>query len=255
MKIVMLCNNGTSSAIVFDKLSKKYEIEKVIVEGNVPKSTFLKRRIKKLGIFKVVGQMAFSSLVVPFLKKEAKNRRNEIIQKYDIQTDFEKIHNANTLFVPSVNSSECIQALKQIKPDIVIVNGTRIISKEVLTSIDATFINMHAGITPKYRGVHGAYWAYYNNDEENAGVTIHLVNEGIDTGSIIYQARIEKNEKDNFTTYTLIQTCVGVEYEINAIEDVINGRLKLTQNDLPSALYTHPTIFQYIYHRIRFGVK
>jgi folate-dependent phosphoribosylglycinamide formyltransferase PurN len=72
--------------------------------------------------------------------------------------------------------------LKAINPDLVIVNGTRIISKKVLSSINSKFVNIHVGITPKYRGVHGTYWALVNNDVENSGVTVHFVDEGIDTG-------------------------------------------------------------------------
>jgi folate-dependent phosphoribosylglycinamide formyltransferase PurN len=67
--------------------------------------------------------------------------------------------------------------LKAINPDLVIVNGTRIISKKVLSSINSKFVNIHVGITPKYRGVHGTYWALVNNDVENSGVTVHFVDE------------------------------------------------------------------------------
>jgi methionyl-tRNA formyltransferase len=114
---------------------------------------------------------------------------------------------------------------------------------------------MHAGITPKYRGTHGAYWALYNNDMENAGVTIHLVDEGVDTGNIIYQSSVPITEKDNFVTYPTLQTCVGVDYEIKAIKDIIDGSLKTVSNDLPSCLYSHPTIWQYLYHRFSDGIK
>ena len=48
-----------------------------------------------------------------------------------------------------------------------ILNGTRIVSKKVISSIGCLFINTHCGITPKYRGVHGGYWAIYNNDLNN----------------------------------------------------------------------------------------
>jgi methionyl-tRNA formyltransferase len=42
------------------------------------------------------------------------------------------------------------------------------------SSINSKFVNIHVGITPKYRGVHGTYWALVNNDVENSGVTVHL---------------------------------------------------------------------------------
>jgi folate-dependent phosphoribosylglycinamide formyltransferase PurN len=130
------------------------------------------------------------------------------------------------------------------------VNGTRIISKEVLNCVDAVFINMHAGITPKYRGAHGAYWALYNKDRENAGVTIHLVDEGIDTGNIIYQSVVPITEKDNFATYPTLQTCVGVEYEVKAINDIANGKLKTISNDLPSSLYDSFDVFLAGIHKL-----
>jgi hypothetical protein len=71
-----------------------------------------------------------------------------------------------------------------------------------------------------------------------------------DKYNIIYQSVVPITEKDNFATYPTLQTCVGVEYEVKAINDIANGKLKTISNDLPSSLYTHPTIFEYIYHSI-----
>ncbi|MBQ9737093.1 MAG: formyl transferase [Clostridia bacterium] len=249
-KIVMLCKKGDSTYIVYNKLSEEIEIAKVIVEDDVPRREFLKRRIKKYGWFTVLGQIAFVGAVVPILKKRSEERKREILHKYNASVDDKKFFDSNPLYVDSVNDAECIAALKNLKPDIVVVNGTRIISKEVLNCIDAKFINMHAGITPKYRGAHGAYWALYNDDRENAGVTVHFVDKGIDTGSILYQSTIPISEKDNFVTYPILQTCVGAQDELRAIKDIINDKVLCKNNDLPSGLYSHPTIFQYIWKRI-----
>lgn len=254
MKIVMLCKAGENTAIVYNKLCQEFPIAHVIVEESAPRKEFIKRRIKKQGFFKTMGQMAFIALVMPILRKKSAKRREEILAENRASTDLGPL-NAKAEHVSSVNSPECIAFLQKMKPDIVVVNGTRILSKEVLQCVDAVFINMHAGITPKYRGSNGAYWALYNRDGENAGVTVHLVDEGIDTGNILYQSAITVTQRDNFTTYPLLQMCVGVEDEIKAIRDVMNGSLKTIQNDLPSSIYNHPTIFQYFRCRIRYGVK
>jgi folate-dependent phosphoribosylglycinamide formyltransferase PurN len=63
------------------------------------------------------------------------------------------------------------------------------------SSINSKFVNIHVGITPKYRGVHGTYWALVNNDVENSGVTVHFVDEGIDTGNIINQAIVVPSKR------------------------------------------------------------
>ncbi len=254
-KIVLMCKEGDSSFIVYNKLIQHYKIERVIIENPVSKKALVKRRIKKIGFFKTVGQILFSLLMVPVLTKKGKRRKQEILDTYGASIESEKMLTDKVVRVESVNSKECKEILQAISPNVIVVNGTRIISKEILSCVDAIFINMHAGITPKYRGSHGAYWARYNDDIENAGVTVHLVDEGIDTGNILYQAKIEITDKDNFTTYPTLQTCVGVEYEIKAISDIINGEVKTISNDLPSSLYSHPTFFQYLYKRIKHGVK
>jgi hypothetical protein len=51
--------------------------------------------------------------------------------------------------------------------DVIIVNGTRIISSKVLESMPALFINSYRYNTTM--GVHGAYWALVSNDKENCG--------------------------------------------------------------------------------------
>ena len=254
-KIVMLCSRGDSSSIVYNKLSEYFSIEKVIIEDSVPTKKLLKRRMRKLGIFTVAGQVLFVGAIVPFLKKSSAARKKEILKEYGVSVDDSAMMASNPVFVNSVNDKECIEALKSINPDIVVVNGTRIISEEVLNCVNAKFINLHAGITPKYRGSHGAYWALYNDDAVNAGATVHFVDKGIDTGNVIYQSTITVTEKDNFTTYPLLQTCVGVEDEIRAINDIIDDKVLCKTVDLPSGLYSHPTIFQYLAKRIFSKVK
>lgn len=48
------------------------------------------------------------------------------------------------------------------------------------------FVNLHNGPLPKYRGVNPINWALKNNEEQH-GVTLHLIDEGIDTGDILDQ--------------------------------------------------------------------
>lgn len=254
MKIAMLCKIGENTAIVYNKLCQEFNIEHVIVEESMPKKEFVKRRIKKQGLFRTVGQLAFISFIVPRLRKQAADRYKEILEENGASADMSALKE-KAEHVSSVNSKECIALLQRIKPDIVVVNGTRIISKEVLDSVDAVFINMHAGITPKYRGSNGAYWALCNQDKENAGVTVHLVDEGIDTGNILYQSVITITERDNYTTYPILQMCAGVKDEIKAIHDVMNGTLKTITNDLPSSIYNHPTFAEYIKYRRKYGAK
>ncbi|WOD43359.1 formyl transferase [Hwangdonia lutea] len=251
-KIIMLVGGDHSSYAIYNGLKAEYNIAHVILEKPKSRKEFIKRRIKKLGLVKVIGQVLFQKLVVPFLKKESQSRVDEIIEKNKLTfTDVEKEKLIN---VPSANSEVCIKTLKEINPDIVIVNGTRIISKKVLTSINGTFINTHAGLTPLYRGIHGAYWSKVNKDG-HCGVSVHLVDPGIDTGGILYQDLIETNRDDNFVSYTYLQLAKGIDLMKRAINDLMNNNSKVITNNLDSKFWTHPTIWFYLHHRLFNKVK
>ena len=246
-----MAKKSESTTLIYNSLSEVYEIEGVILEQPVSRKKFLKRRVKKLGYFTVLGQILFQLLMVKFLKIISQNRINEI--RGEAKVSEKSIPESKIIEVDSVNSEIARDHLKALKPDIIIVNGTRIISKKTIESTCAAMINTHVGITPLYRGVHGGYWALVNGDSENCGVTVHLIDTGIDTGGILGQAQIKFNKKDNFYTYPLLQVIVGTELLKEVILkdnfEVIPSRVK------KSMLWSHPTIFEYLKNYIIKGVK
>lgn len=248
-KIVLLCTDCYSTTALYNYITKEYAIDSVIIEQPLRGLALAKRRFRRLGFFRVCGQIAFSLFIVPFINWFGKKRVKEIKQAYgfdETPIPEEKITRFNT-----VNDEDCIRLLEKINPDIVLVNGTRIISKKLLERCRAVFINMHAGITPQYRGVHGGYWAVVNNDLENCGVTIHLVDKGIDTGGILYQKKISITKKDNYISYPFLQLGEGLPLILKATGDVLTDQLKLQLSSAAaSKLWYHPTIWQYLYNRI-----
>ena len=83
--IVLLLNNGDLSRIVYHALAGEFSIEAVVREGRVPRSTFLKRRLKKLGWRTLLGQIVFAKCIVPWLRREAAVRRADIVQEYGMK--------------------------------------------------------------------------------------------------------------------------------------------------------------------------
>lgn len=252
MKIVILGKNGDSTAIVYNRLAKEYSDITVITENPANRKKMLKRRIQKIGVWKVFGQVLFKLLEEPKIKKNGAARRDQILEEngLSIARNYEQLFDYK--HIESVNDDICMELLQKINPDVVIVNGTRIIAERILNCIDAPFINMHMGITPKYRGVHGGYWALVENDREHCGVTVHKVDKGVDTGKILYQAVIEVTPQDNLYTYQYLQAAAGVKLELQALKDLENGGLVEQEgNDLPSKLWYHPTIWEYRKARVK----
>ena len=252
--IVMLAGKGESTSIIYHSLKDDFQVERVILEEPVPRLHYLRRRVERLGFFKVLGQIFFRSAVVPYLKVISRRRINEIKESFnlnDAPIDESKITN-----VKSVNSDETLSILREIGPQIVIVNGTRVISSKILDGVAAKFINMHAGITPLYRGVHGAYWALVENNRSACGVTVFFVDRGIDTGTVLGQEIIRPTKDDNFVTYPLLQLAAGIPLLKKAIREVFDNRVELKPHpEGRSRLWSHPTLLEYVWHRVRRGVS
>lgn len=251
--VVFLAGKGSSSNIVFHALNEKFNIQSVILEEKESKKVFLKRRIKKLGIIKVAGQVLFQFCIIPILNFVSKEEIARLLTLHSLQD--KEIPTTKLLNVSSINQSSVAETLARIQPDVIVVNGTRIISKKILANIKCPIINTHAGITPMYRGVHGAYWALVNKDLEHCGVTVHLVDAGIDTGDIIYQSLITIDKSDTFVTYPVKQMAKGIPILIQAIDNALSGNLKTTRHSGKSGLWYHPTIWQYLYNLLVRKIK
>jgi hypothetical protein len=249
-RIAMLAVDCESTRILYHALAKTVGVERVILEAPVPRLEFLRRRARRLGWVTVFGQVLFMAGIVPLLRREAATRLAEIKKDHCLCDG--PIPDAALLRVPSANAPECQTALCDFAPDAVIVNGTRILSRELLEAIPVPFFNIHAGITPLYRGVHGGYWALVNADRDHCGVTVHRVDTGIDTGPIIGNALIRPTEQDNFVSYPLLQLVSGISLLLDALR---GERASSTTLAGRSRLGTHPPAFDYLHGRWLRGVR
>lgn len=252
-KIIMLCGTSESSRIMYHGLIQQgLSIDRVIMDtgGSITKMINVRRR--RVGTFNTVGQLAFIALN-KILAKTARKRSASIKEELAIIST--PIPETAITKVESINADSVKELLAAEKPDVIIVNGTRIIRKKILNAVDCPFINTHVGITPRYRGVHGGYWALAMNDREHCGVTVHLIDEGVDTGSVLYQGTIKPTRQDSFNTYPLLQLAVAIPLMAQAIRDALRGELNPKQVDGPSKQWYHPAIWEYIWFRITRHVK
>lgn len=252
LRVVMLCGDWQTSKIMFNALAPCVDITRVIVEEKPSGFLLARRRLKKIGLVKLVGQVLFT-IVNKVLAKTASERVRRIMVNSSVSD--KAIDPGVISKVRSVNDDETISLLQKSHPQAVVVNGTRIISARVLAAVDAPFLNTHLGITPKYRGAHGGYWALARHDPENCGVTVHLVDEGIDTGGVLFQDTIQAEPDDNINTYPLLQIVKAIPLMKEALNDIKQNRLAVKPSKGPSQLFHQPTLWEYFMTWIRSGVK
>jgi phosphoribosylglycinamide formyltransferase 1 len=202
----------------------------------------VRSRIRRFGLFHTAGQLAFI-LYSRLVRRRAAGRIAEIIAASGLEARWPD--GIGRIEVGSVNAPDTVARLRELRPKVVLVVGTRILSRNLLSAVQAPFINYHDGITPKYRGIHGGYWASAQNDLVNFGATVHLVDPGIDTGEVLYQVRLRPLGEDNYATFSYLQLAAALPLLVRAAEDAIGGTMTPQTVELPSHLWSHPTIWGY----------
>ena len=87
--------------------------------------------------------------------------------------------------------------LKKKKIDVICLAGfMKILSGMFIKEFKGKILNTHPSLLPKYKGLN-THQRALNNKEKYSGFTIHLVNEKLDSGKIIFQKKIKILKKDN----------------------------------------------------------
>ncbi len=139
-----------------------------------------------------------------------------------------------------VNEKVFINKLKKINPDLIIsIYFNQILSNEIIDIPKKGVINIHPGYLPDYKGVSPVFWALANG-EKYAGVSVHYINKGIDTGKIIERKKIkiEKNDTEDSLYWKLCE--IGSPLLTKTIREIKLGKVK-TINNIGGKYYSLPT--------------
>ena len=122
-------------------------------------------------------------------------KREEAEEKYFGHSDIE-IFKCERLFVTeeTLNSQASIMFISRINPDVVLIFGSGLIKEPLLSALPKNTINLHLGLSPRYRGAATIFWAFYFLEPQFAGSTFHYIVPEPDSGDIIHQV-IPKLEK------------------------------------------------------------
>ena len=126
--------------------------------------------------------------------------------------------------------SKINEKLKEKKIEAIFLAGyMRIISPEFVRSWAWRIINIHPSLLPKYPGVHSIKDAFEAKEKET-GVTIHFVDEGVDSGPIIVQKKVPILPND--TLKTLETRVHEIEYQLypEAIKLWLDGKVVVRNN-------------------------
>ncbi|MBW2501380.1 MAG: methionyl-tRNA formyltransferase [Deltaproteobacteria bacterium] len=127
--------------------------------------------------------------------------------------------------------------LRDFKPDIIVlVAFGKILPSSIITLPPLGTINVHGSLLPRYRGAAPIQWALVNGEEET-GVTVMQMDEGIDTGDILLQESIAIMPQDTAGTLSAKLAELGGKTLVRALDLLRSDSIQPLQQDDARASY------------------
>lgn len=146
-----------------------------------------------------------------------------------------KKNNIPIIKTKDINSEETISQIKSYQPDIIVcAYFNQILKKGICDIPKLKCVNIHLALSQSYRGLNSYFWVLANNESES-GVTIHEVDDGIDTGKVIAQKRVKISDTDTAIGFFIKLSQIGGELFLSSLSDIEKG--KFSVNDTSGSQY------------------
>jgi methionyl-tRNA formyltransferase len=139
--------------------------------------------------------------------------------------------NLNILQPRSLRDDDSVRQIQVLQPELIIVSAYgQILPQKILDIPAYGCLNIHASLLPRWRGAAPIQAAILNGDEET-GISIMLMDAGLDTGPVLSQTKltIETNETAGDLSDRL--AAVGADLLIKTLPDYLKGEIKPTPQD------------------------
>ena len=159
--------------------------------------------------------------------KFVKDAQEKFFNENKLPKSKEIIKQVNIKF-GELSSIEIEKISEFLESDLYIVFGSSYIKGDLVKFlIKKKAINVHAGLSPYYKGTDCNFWALYDGNPHLVGSTIHLLSKGIDDGAILYH--VVSNNRSSPFEYTMSTILVAFNSLSDRIKD--NSLFKIKPTD------------------------
>jgi methionyl-tRNA formyltransferase len=141
---------------------------------------------------------------------------------------------------PSFKEEGAVAKLAQFRPDVIVVAAFgQILPRSVLEIPRFGVVNVHPSLLPRFRGASPVASAILAGDEFT-GVSIMLMDEGMDTGPILARVQIPISARDNTGSLTAKLSMVGARLLVETLSHYLRGKLTPQPQNENEATASHP---------------
>lgn len=234
MRIVIITQNdpfylADSLRYLIQVLPKHSKIVGCVVNDVSPfgkKETFIEKAKKTFRIFGWKFFMYYSFKYV----------RNMFLNSKKVDNVLNENSIPKIVLERHINHKNSVIEINTYQPDILIsILGNQIFKKQIIDLAPKGCLNLHTALLPKYRGLMPTFWVL-KNDEKFTGVSVFYVDEGIDSGPIIIQEKVEIGNKSQEELIQITKQ-IGMELIAKAVDMIEKDNVKLIENDAALGTY------------------
>ena len=123
--------------------------------------------------------------------------------------------------VADLNGRASREAMSRLSPDVAVIGSAGILRPGVFDIPRFGTLNVHPGLLPRYRGCSTVCWALA--EDGDTGVTVHIVDSGIDTGPIVAQRVVRVLPGETLPVFTRRLYAEGTELVTDALNSLAQG--------------------------------
>lgn len=243
-RVVVIASKDKSDLYFANQLMQRLNVVGVIVENQLSEPDSTPKFIKAMRLIAkphVLVSRLYENITDRLRRKFADYYKPE--NSADFGPEGKKlipINNCAVLYtkgVNNINAPEYATWLEEISPDVIAVCGASLLRERIISTPRHGVLNLHGGLSQRYRGLFTTDWAIHNEEPEYVGATVHFVTPGIDDGAIVYQGRPEIEATDNPHSLYVKVVKLGVNMMTRAIQDIEERKINPAPLAQKGALY------------------
>jgi len=207
MKLIIFTTRTKHHSYFIQKIYKNFEIEQILYE-------------KK--------QLNCSYKTGPFFETQENEYEERFFDtSYGCSKNIPHTLEKRSVDLYNVNQTGVKEYLKALQPDLIWVYGAGRIHPHIINIPKWGMVNLHGGISQKYRGLDSTLWAMYHNDFNTIGLTVHYVAPELDTGDILSQQKMDILPSDDIFNFRYKMTLMATEHTLHLLKKFNQNRDKL----------------------------
>jgi hypothetical protein len=182
----------------------------------------LRRLARELGVGGVASRLLASKVIGPWQDRRELQRLDQLLDGEHLR-EWWRNSRIRTLEVPHLNHADARSVITGLQPDIIVRVSGGVLKREIFSLARIVALNIHHGLAPRIRGMWSIPWGIVEGRSDWIGATVHEIDDGIDTGRILWRGSPQLAPGDTGTTLFFRVHLDAVDALVAAVRQYATG--------------------------------